>query len=256
MRRILSVLAAALVVSLFSVAPAFASHEGSFYRGDLRELNDSGASGEGTLTVSQDGETMDVEIDATGLNLDGPHAIHLHGIVEGERVSASSCPSTLADTDSDGVITVAEGAPSYGGVQVSLTTTGDTSPDSALAVERFPSGTSISYSRSGISIPEVLKANLGKLHFVVHGIDENGNGSLDMDQSERSSLDESLPREATAPALCGTLAVQVKGAVQTGAGGTADGGSTGGMTAAIAAFALLPALVVTQAVRRVRRIES
>lgn len=248
----LSALAVGLLMSLAVAVPVTASHEGSSYRATLQELNDSGGSGSGTLTVSQDGETMSVRINATGLNLDGPHAMHLHGIVEGDQVSASSCPTAGADTDGDGVITVAEGAPDYGGVQVSLTTTGDTSPDSALAVERFPSGTSISYSRSGIPIPEVLRPSLGNLHFVVHGIDENGNGTLDMDQTERSSLDESLPREATAPAACGTLAVQAAGAIQTGAGGTADGGPSGGAILLVGMLGLLPAFGVTRLVQRVR----
>lgn len=205
-------------------APASAGHENSVYKANLGELNDSGGSGTATLTVSGDGETMTVNISASGLNLDGPHALHVHGIQEGETVSASRCPTSAADGDGDGIITVVEGAPDYGGVLVSLTTSGDTSPDSALAVDRFPGGTSVSYNRSGIPIPEVLRPNLGKLHIVVHGIDEDGNGELTADQEERSSLDDSLPREATAPALCGTLAIQSTGAIQTGAGGLSTGG--------------------------------
>ncbi|MCB0964429.1 MAG: CHRD domain-containing protein [Acidimicrobiales bacterium] len=226
MRKITSAIAAAGAAALLFAAPASAAHEGSSYTADLQELNDSGASGTATVTVSEDGETMSVRIQASGLALDGPHAQHIHGIVSGDEVSASACP-TMADAGDDGVLTVAEGLPSYGDVQVSLTTEGDSTPDSALAVERFPGGTSIDYSRTGIPIPDALKPNLGKLHIVVHGIDENGNGMLDMDQEERSSLDESLPREATAPALCGTLAAQAQGPVQTGAGGTAEVASDG-----------------------------
>lgn len=225
MKKRLTAAIAATSALLLTAAPASASHEGSVYEGTLGELNNSGASGSAAITISEDGETMAVDLSASGLNLDGPHAMHLHGIVEGDDVLASTCPTMADDADGDGVLTVLEGVPKYGGVQVSLTTEGDTTPDSALAVDRFPAGTSIDYSRVEIPIPEVLKPNVGMLHVVVHGIDENGNGELDLDQEERSSLDEELPREATAPALCGTLAIQATGPVQTGAGGLADGTS-------------------------------
>lgn len=238
-KRIASALAAAGTASLLLAGPASAGHEGSVYRANLGELNGSGGSGTATLTVSQDGETAAVQINASGLNLDGPHALHIHGIVEGENVTASRCPTSAADADGDGIITVVEGAPDYGGVQVSLTTSGDTTPDSALAVDRFPAGTSVNYNRAGIPLPEVLRPNLGKLHIVLHGIDEDGNGTLTADQEARSSLDESLPREATAPALCGTLTIQSTGAIQTGAGGTAGAGETTGMVASAAGLTAL-----------------
>lgn len=227
MNKLLTSLAAAGAATLLIAAPAAASHEGSVYTANLQELNNSGASGTASVTVSDDGETMTVKVDATGFNLDGPHAQHIHGLVDGATVSASACPGPEADADGDGIITVAEGQPDYGAVQVALTTEGDTSPDSGLAVDRFASGTSVSYERAGIPIPAALKPNLGKLHIVVHGIDENGNGKLDMDQEERSSLDPKLPREATAPALCGTLAASATGAIQTGAGGTATNENSG-----------------------------
>lgn len=240
MKKVLISAALGVAALLISAGPATAAHEGAVYSADLGELNDSGASGTATVTVSDDGETMTVEVTASGLGLDGPHAQHIHGIVDGDTVSASSCPSSADDADGDGVLTVLEGAPKYGGVQVSLTTEGDTSANSGLAVERFPVGTTLSYTRSGIPIPDALKPNLGKLHIVVHGIDENGNGSLDLDQTERSSLDDSLPREATAPALCGTLTVQATGAVQTGAGGlaTEDGSGTNTVAWSLAGLGL------------------
>ncbi len=226
-KKVISTLATAGVASLMLAAPASAAHEGSVYTADLKELNDSGGSGSATLTVSDDGETMAIDLSATGLDLDGPHAIHLHGIVDGDSVLASTCPTMADDEDGDGVLTVLEGAPKYGAVQVSLTTSGDTSADSALAVDRFPAGTEIDYSRDGIPIPDVLKPNVGKLHFVVHGIDENDNGELDLDQDERSSLTDDLPREGTAPALCGTMTISAQGEIQTGAGGLADTDQTG-----------------------------
>lgn len=243
-KQLLSALATAGLGTMLLAAPSGAAHEGAVYTGTLGELNGSGASGDTTITVSDDGETMTVEVNASGLNLDGPHAMHIHGIVDGDDVAASSCPTMDLDSDGDGVLTVVEGVPAYGSVQVSLTTEGDTSPDSALAVERYPAGTAVDYSRATIDIPDALKPNLAKLHVVVHGIDENGNATLDLDQQERSSLTDDLPREGTAPALCGTLTAAAQGPVQTGAGGTAgtDDGTAdlalaGGLGAAAAAVA-------------------
>jgi hypothetical protein len=43
-----------------------------------------------------------------------------------------------------------------------------------------------------------------KAVIIVHGIDYNGNGIYD-NVLDRSELKRSLPGEATAPALCGTL---------------------------------------------------
>ena len=133
-----------------------------------------------------------------------------------------------------------------GGIQVSLTTEGDTSPDSALAVERYPAGTEIEYMRGEIDIPDAVKPALANVHVVVHGIDENGNGTLDMDQEERSSLTEDLPREATAPALCGELTAVASGAVQTGGGGTAETGMDTTALAGLGLFGLAGLGIVTR----------
>lgn len=254
-KKYLSALAVGSTAALMLATPAFAAHEGSSYTGDLGELNGSGATGSTTITVSDDGETMTVNLTASGLNLDGPHAMHIHGLVDGENVSASACPTMADDADGDGVLTVAEGAPKYGGIQVSLTTEGDTSPDSGLAVERFPAGTSINYERSGIDIPDALKPNLGRLHVVVHGIDENDNGMLDLDQTERSSLTDDLPREGTAPALCGTLTAAATGAIQTGAGGTATDGGTSSTALALGGLAVAGVAAVGVA-RRPRTVKA
>ncbi|MDX1511798.1 MAG: hypothetical protein R3249_10655 [Nitriliruptorales bacterium] len=226
--RLITTAATASLGLLLIAAPASAVHEGSTYEANLSEVadNDPGSpSGSASVEVSQDGETMTVSINATGLG-NVPHALHFHGIVDGDEVSASSCPTASRDVNDDGVVDVAEGAPDYGGVVVSLTTEGDTSADSALAVERFPAGTSVNYSRSGIPIPDELKPNLAKLHIVVHGVDEDGNGELTADQAERSSLTDDLPREGTLPALCGTLTA-TGGVVQTGDGSSATGNNAG-----------------------------
>lgn len=80
----------------------------------LAELNDSGVSGEVTLTV--DGDELTVEIEASGLEADQTHPQHIHGPEDG----AATCPGPDADEDGDGTITVQEGAPAYGPVILGL----------------------------------------------------------------------------------------------------------------------------------------
>lgn len=256
MRRTIVTTSATALAVLALAAPAAAqdaSQGGAVFTGQMSEVadNDPGdPTGSGRIEVAEDGTTMTITLDAEGLT-DLPHAMHLHGIVEGDEVRASSCPTAELDADGDGVVNTAEGVPAYGTVQFSLTTTGDTSPDSALAVDRFPAGTSITYSRAGIPIPDTLQGNLDKVHFVIHGVDEDGNGELTSDQEERSSLDESLPREATLPALCGTL-VAAGGRVDTGDGSSLAGTSDDVTPAALGLTGLAAAVAAAAVLRRPR----
>lgn len=170
-------------------------------------LNGSGAAGDATVEVNGDQAT--VTINTQGLAPGQPHAQHIH--IGGQNV----CPPPSADTDGSGAITVAEGAPFYGEIQVSLTTQGDVSGDSALAVERMPvadENGNLSYSRT-FALPEGVSAtDVASGVIVQHGIDFNGNGEYDASAGQ-SSADPSLPFEATAPATCGEL-VQTTGATE------------------------------------------
>lgn len=64
------------------------------------------------------------------------------------------------DDDGDFRLTTVDGVPAYGPVRVSLTTSGETSPDSVLAVDRYPTvpeGT-IQYERQIRTQGEVARA--------------------------------------------------------------------------------------------------
>jgi hypothetical protein len=106
---------------------------------------------------------------------------------------------------------------------VSLTTTGDTTPASGLALDRFPvsMGGKLSYNRSNIEFTDVAGTGYegtgtakqiadsireGEGVLVVHGVDYNKNGMYDFDSAGKSELDPSLPAEGTDPTLCGVLA--------------------------------------------------
>ena len=132
-----------------------------------------------------------------------------------------------------------EGLPQYGDVFISLTTKGDTSKDSGLAVERMPIANGdgdLSYDRV-IPAEDVLAGtieNLEHLHVVQHGLDANGNGKYDLKALGMSVFAKSLgvegiPEEATNPATCGE--VTPTGGVETGSGPTSDGSDTASFVA-------------------------
>ncbi len=190
----------AVALSLVLATVAFAQSGAQTYTTTLDTLNGSGASGTATVTVSGNQATVDIQ--SSGLAAGAPHAQHIH--IGGQNV----CPPASADTDGSGAISVAEGQPFYGDIQASLTTTGDVSADSALAVDRMPvanaDGT-LSYSRTFTLPSGLTAADIANGVIVQHGIDFNGNGTYDTSAGQ-SSVDPSLPFEATAPATCGKLA--------------------------------------------------
>jgi hypothetical protein len=180
-----------------------AAPNGVHLKADLDSLNDSGA--DGRVHAEFTGRKAKVRIDARGLAKNLPHAQHLHFGAE----ARNECPNVFDDANNDLRLNVAEGVPDYGPILKSLTTTGDTSPKSGLAVDRFPTTPKgvEKYERVINFAPgAVLKAiKSGKGVIVIHGVDHNGNGEYDFDGAGASELDPSLPAEATDPALCGVL---------------------------------------------------
>ena len=165
---------------------------------DLSPLNDSGSTG--TAQVSLDGNMLEVTIVADGLLPGAPHAQHIH-FTPGQP---SVCPGPDAAGE-DGILTTPEGQPAYGPIQLPLTTEGDFSADSALAVDRFPVAGpegEVTYART-FELPQALADQLRgqQLAIVQHGVDIDESGAYDGAASE---LDPAIPLEATLPANCGT----------------------------------------------------
>jgi hypothetical protein len=189
---------------------------------ELTELNGSGASGTATAVVS--GKMIkSIEVHAEGLTPNAPHAQHIH---YGQQ-ALNECPTLALDKNHDGRLTTVEGIPAYGPVVVSLTTTGDTTPASLLAVDRFPVAKdgSYDYMRKNIKFTDVAGIFRGKGVkgtakdiaeavrngegvVVIHGVDYNHNGKYDLGKVGASELDPKLPAEATDPAVCGVLESQ------------------------------------------------
>lgn len=225
MRRLMALSTLGTAALLVLATGASAQEGAQTFQADLQMLNDSNASGTATLTV--EGDQLTVEIRSEGLTPEQPHAQHIHGDLPDEEI-VSECPSASADADGDGLINTAEGQPAYGMVLTSLTTEGDVGPDSGLAVERFPvadADGSLTYSRTFTVNPELDLADLADYAVVQHGMDLDDSGAYDGDAE--SSLDPSLPLEATIPANCGAIDAMPAGGVDTGAGGTANGADDG-----------------------------
>jgi hypothetical protein len=220
--------AAAAALAL-SVGPAFAA-DGSV-SANLKPVAGNGVDGSGTAMVEVKGNMLTVTMAANGLLPDSPHAAHIHFGAEARH----ECPILSDDTNGDGHLNTTEGGPAYGDIVVSLTKTGDTSPKSGLAIDRFSTapGGKIAYQRGSIKVSsdvaQAIKA--GQSVVVVHGVDYNEDGKYSGDT--KSDLDPKLPTEATDPALCGALRVAPAGGMATGGGLAADTLKTGGHNEAL-----------------------
>lgn len=246
--RLTALVALPAALSLAAATPALAhdgEHSGTSkaaaagqaYQINLEGLNKSGS--QGTALLSLDGTKLTVKIEAKGLVPGQPHAQHIHGSTDGHDFH---CPDTSADKNGDGIVTTAEGLPSYGDINISLTTKGDTSKKSGLAVERMPAAKgdgTLSYSRT-ITVSQDVADHIKDLHVVQHGIDANDNDKYDFGKG-KSELDPKLPQEATAPANCGmvkgaAVGSMPVGGVETGAGSTQGVESPGLLAAGTAAL--------------------
>jgi hypothetical protein len=191
-----------------SLTGAAVANDGHHHKGHheleahLVALNSSGVVGEAEVKVGKHGH-LDIDVDATGVLADAPHAQHIHFGEEARH----ECPTIADDANHDFRLMTVEGLPAYGPIAVSLTTKGDTSPASGLAVDRFPTAPkgNIDYDRDTMTSKDVARAiRRGEAVVVIHGIDYNDNGKYDFDAG-KSDLDPSLPAEATDPVACGVL---------------------------------------------------
>ena len=256
--RALLVVPAAAAILLAVPSAAFADDS---VHVKLDALNKSGASGTATLTAMSDGD-LKISIRSKGLVPKSPHAQHLHGATSGMDFH---CPDMSADKDGNGFLSTEEGVPMYGDIFVSLTTKGDTTKASGLAVDRMPTADAkgnLSYDRTiaAADLPKGTIEHLKDLHVVEHGIDANNNGKYDLDALGESTLAKSaglkgIPEEATDPATCGMVSGAAAGSVPVGGVATGDGSTRHSSTTAygIGGLALLGAAGVFLARRRLSR---
>jgi hypothetical protein len=129
--------------------------QGPFYA-EIGELNGSGVSG--TASFELDGDTLSVSVEASGLTPDEQHAMHIHGTEEGQSI----CPVLDLDTDGDGLISLEEGVPAYGGVVVDL------QPYPVADAEG-----NISFEETYTIDPEVV-GDLSTRTIIIHGLEVDG----------------------------------------------------------------------------------
>ncbi|MGJ7439748.1 CHRD domain-containing protein [Aquipuribacter sp. MA13-6] len=245
-RTFLAAPAVGIAALLLTGAPALASSaESGSAMADLQPVALNDAPGSGSAMVEVDGTTLSFTLAYEGLLADAPHAAHIHYSDDTPGI----CPTPEQDADDSGTLNTTETAVGYGGIIVSLTTEGDTSPDSGLAIDRFGVGDDVSYSRGDVEVTAEVAEDIlsGEAAVVVHGVDHDGSGAYDGDTM--SDLDPSLPTEATDPALCGILQASQMDEVPAGGvdtGQAAVGGQSlavagGGAAALLAGGALLVA---------------
>jgi hypothetical protein len=209
-RRIPAV--SALVCATALAAPAAASAHGAHGLGSHKyafalapvphdPAADNGSHVTGRSHFKLRGRKLTVSLVANGLDA-LPHAMHIHGKDAGEL---AYCPGAERRDDvvDDGLIETVEGLGDYGGIQVSLTRTGDTTAASGLALDRFATANMfgvLRYERT-ITIPRDVARNLAGKHVVIHGEDLNGDG---MYGGRTTAL--GAPLEAELPVACGEVA--------------------------------------------------
>ena len=215
-RTFLTVPAMALGALSLAAAPAMAANgdDAGSWSGQtsLESMNDSGTSGNAMIEVHGNEATVTVDVSGADKTFqDGPfpHAQHIH--IAGNGV----CPGPDADKDGDGAVSTVEGQPAYGKIGTSLTTKGDTSADSALAVKRFPGGSSYEYERT-FELNDATAESFqdGTAVVVVHGVDPAN--LSDEAADKKSELNPDLPLAATMPAACGAIDVSQVGAMPEG----------------------------------------
>ncbi|WP_371478359.1 hypothetical protein [Kitasatospora sp. NBC_00315] len=211
MRKLLVSAAIAGLLLPFGATTAFADsghsstpskeQRNSFTFALLLPVANNRVTGIGNAVVDLHGHDAKITIHVRGLLDHAPHAMHIHVKGSGE------CPEADDSTLQNGHLATSttDGLKDYGPIGTSLTTTGDTSPASALAVNRFPATGTFTYSRTIQITDQVVHAlRTDNAVVVIHGIDYNKNGRYDSVLGA-SDLDPKLPQEATAPALCGPL---------------------------------------------------
>ncbi|WP_104119378.1 CHRD domain-containing protein, partial [Arthrobacter sp. B1805] len=183
-------------------SPAMAGHDGT-YSSTLGQLN--GTTGTGTITLDVKGDKAMLNLQVNGLaqtfmDAPYPHVQHIHGGAKG------MCPTPAEDQNGDGILSTTDGAPAYGGILTTLTTSGATTPAEGLNLQLGGQGGSYTIDRE-ITLDQATQEALaaGTAVVVVHGLDPATATGTPEAFSAPSDLEPSLPLGATSPALCGVL---------------------------------------------------
>ncbi|MEX5271633.1 hypothetical protein [Kocuria sabuli] len=181
---------------------AHAEADSMSFHAELAPVNNSTATGHAAVDVTGQEATVTVEVSGAPALFQGapyPHAQHIH--IGGQGV----CAPPSADADGDGAVSSMEGQPWTGGIGTSLTTSGDTSPASAVAIDRFPAGDAYTYQRTFTVDAATLAAlQNGTAVVNVHGADPAALSAAA--QAKVNPMAPALPLASDIPVACGVLA--------------------------------------------------
>jgi MYXO-CTERM domain-containing protein len=236
-----SALLAAPALALAALAlPATAAHadgdhaaaDSMSFHAELAPVNNSTAAGHAVVDVAGQEATVTVEVAGAPALFQGapyPHAQHIH--IGGQGM----CAPPTADADGDGAVSSMEGQPWTGGIGASLTTSGDTTPASAVAIDRFPAGDAYTYQRT-VPVDAAMVAALqnGTAVVNVHGADPAALSAAA--QAKVNPMAPDLPLASDIPVACGVLAsaqmAVPEGPADTGVETAATGSDTNGIIGA------------------------
>jgi hypothetical protein len=83
----------------------------------LTALNSSGVGGSGTFLLNGDNK-LKINLSLSGLEANQSHEVAIRGLASGN----ATCPTSAADTNKDGLVSLAEAQPSFGNVLTGLST--------------------------------------------------------------------------------------------------------------------------------------
>jgi hypothetical protein len=241
----------ALGIAMFAMPGIASASTGTSYQANLQPvaLNTPAGAASGQLTLTLNGSQATIHETVSGLGdklptdtatlnalriptsfagAPFPHVQHIHINAMGQ------CPTASADTDKNGVISIPEGAPSYGPIGTTLSVKGGTTPSSGDDVTIAPGGGSFTYDRTiTLDAATLASVKANKAVIVVHGLNPSNAPKAALTDDNQDHI--TLPGEnglvklvATAPALCGALNVSQMSSMPNGAAAT-GGGSTAGI---------------------------
>lgn len=143
----------------------------TYYTVDISELNNSNVTGSAVLIVDSNENTLKVDVNASGLEPNQDHLMHIHGRFDQGGSPIDSFSPTLADdTDGDGFVEVLEGLTQYGDILLPLTTQ-NTATGSFVYTQTFDLSDDALFF-SPVSGAQYSAADLFPLNFreiVIHG---------------------------------------------------------------------------------------